>query len=472
MLKNTKIVATLGPASDDCTTIAKMVQAGMNVARLNFSHGTYEHHEKILKNVREVSKKLGVPIAIIQDLQGPKIRVGKLGKPVEVKKGQTVILQTRTENVRNLVQKKPLMIIEIQYKSLPREVTKDSTIFINDGLIELKVVKTNRKDKIECKVVCGGLVESNKGINVIGGCLKAATLTPKDKADLAWGIKHKVDYIALSFVKEAKDVLNLKKKLEGTGIKVISKIERREAVEEGMLEKIIEASDAVMVARGDLGVEMRPEYVPLLQKRIIHLANKRARPVITATQMLQSMIENPAPTRAEVSDIANAILDHTDAVMLSNETSVGKYPIKTIQVMKRIAHVVEEEMSKHSIFVPNKLRDMPADCANAYAGVKLASDMDAHVIIVISETGESALEVAKYRPLKYNYVFTKNEKIKNQLALVWGVNRIFCVKNFSELDSRRIVEILKKEKLTIKGQEIIIVDARKKSRKIETTQIA
>lgn len=464
MLKNTKIVATLGPASDDCTTIAKMVQAGMNVARLNFSHGTYEHHEKILKNVREVSKKLGVPIAIIQDLQGPKIRVAKLKQPVQIKKSQVINLVTRPSERGGEIQ--------IQYLPLPKEVNKGSTVFINDGLIELKVVKTNRKDKIECKVVCGGLVESNKGINVIGGCLKAATLTPKDKADLAWGIKHKVDYIALSFVKEAKDVLNLKKKLEGTGIKVISKIERREAVEEGMLEKIIEASDAVMVARGDLGVEMRPEYVPLLQKRIIHLANKRARPVITATQMLQSMIENPAPTRAEVSDIANAILDHTDAVMLSNETSVGKYPVKTIQVMKRIAHVVEEEMSKHSIFVPNKLRDMPADCANAYAGVKLAEDMDAHVIVVISETGESALEVAKYRPLKYNYVFTKSEKIKNQLALVWGVNRIFCVKNFSELDREEIVKILKKEKLTFAGQEIIIVDARKKSRKIETTQIA
>lgn len=465
MLKNTKIVATLGPSSDDCTTIQKMVQAGMNVARLNFSHGTYEHHLKLLKNIRKVSEKLGVPIAVIQDLQGPKIRIAKLKEPIHIKKGKTVVLSTK------LTKQTKENIIPIQYKSLPKEVKKGSTIFINDGLIELKVLKTNKQDAITCKVICGGLVESRKGMNVIDGCLKAATLTAKDKKDLQWGIKHKVDYIALSFVKDAKDILNLKKKLKGTGIKVISKIERREAVQEDTLEEIIKASDAVMVARGDLGVEMRPEYVPLLQKRIIHLANTHARPVITATQMLQSMTENPAPTRAEVSDVANAILDHTDAVMLSGETSTGKYPVKAIRIMKKIAHVVEEEMSHHKLFIPNKVEDMPVGCANAYAGVKMAYDMNAHVIIVITATGASALEVAKYRPSKCNFIFTKSEKIKRQLALTWGVNRIFCTKNFAELNSKEIIKTLKREKLTFKGQEIIIIDARPKSRKIETVVI-
>jgi len=465
MLKNTKIVATLGPSSDDCTTITKMVQAGMNVARLNFSHGTHKHHTQLLQNIQKVSKKLNVPIAVIQDLQGPKIRVGKLEASIQIKKGEVIKLSTKKETHKGNT------TIPLQYKSLPKEVKKGSTIFINDGLIELKVQKTNKKDIITCKVIAGGEVKSRKGMNVIDGCLKAATLTSKDKKDLKWGIKNKVDYIALSFVKDAKDILNLKKKLKGTGIKVIAKIERREAIEPHTLEKIIQATDAVMVARGDLGVEMRPEYVPLLQKRIIHLANIHARPVITATQMLQSMTDNPAPTRAEVSDVANAILDHTDAVMLSGETSTGKHPIKAVRIMKKIAHVVEKEMSKYPLFVPSTIKDMPLHCANAYAGVKMAYDMHAHTIVVISETGESALEVAKYRPTKCNFVFTKSEKIKRQLALTWGVNRIFCAKNFVKLTTKEVIQILKKEKLTSKGQEIVIIDARPKSRKIETIVI-
>ncbi|MDP4008429.1 MAG: pyruvate kinase [Candidatus Peregrinibacteria bacterium] len=460
MLKNTKIVATLGPSSDDCTTITKMVQAGMNVARLNFSHGTHENHEMLLNNVRTVSKKLGVPIAIIQDLQGPKIRIAKLKEPIQIKKGQIVIINTKNETKENN--------IPIQYKGLPSEVKAGSTIFINDGLLELKVLKTNKKDRIECKVVCGGIVESNKGMNVIDGFLKAATLTAKDKKDLAWGIKHKVDFVALSFVKEASDIISLKKRLEGTGIKVISKIERREAVEDETLEGIIIASDAIMVARGDLGVEVRPEYVPILQKRMIHLANKHARPVITATQMMQSMIENPTPTRAEVSDVANAILDHTDAIMLSNETSTGPYPLKAIQIMKRISHVVEDEMARHELFVPNKMYNIGETCALAYAGVSIACDMNADAIIVITETGESALQVAKMRPLKNNFVFTKNEKTKNQLALVWGVNRIFCIKDFAKLNAKEIVKILKKEKLSHKGQKVVIINTQKNSNKIET----
>ena len=462
MLKNTKIVATLGPASDDCTTITKMVQAGMNVARLNFSHGTHKHHTQLLKNIRKVSKKLHTPIAVIQDLQGPKIRLGTLPEKVTLKKGKVIKLST----------KKKAGTLPVQYKALPKEVQKNTTIYINDGLIELKVQKTNKKDLIECKVISGGVVSSHKGMNIVGGKISAATLTTKDKKDLKWGIKNKVDYIALSFVKDSKDILDLKKKLKGTGIKVISKIERVEAVQEKTLEEIIQASDAVMVARGDLGVEMRPEYVPLLQKRIIHLANTYARPVITATQMLQSMTENPAPTRAEVSDVANAILDHTDAVMLSGETSTGKHPIKAVRIMKKIAHVVEKEMSKHPLFVPNTIKDMPVQCANAYAGVKMAYDMNAHTIVVISETGESALEVAKYRPTKCNFVFTKSEKTKRQLALTWGVNRIFCCRNFAKLSTKEVIQTLKKEKLTSKGQEIIIIDARPKSRKIETVIIS
>ncbi|MBT6068803.1 pyruvate kinase [Candidatus Peregrinibacteria bacterium] len=465
MFKNTKIVATLGPSSDDYTTIKKMVQAGMNVARLNFSHGTHEHHAHLLKTVRKVAKNLDTPIAIIQDLQGPKIRVGELKKPVKVKKGQIIKLSTKRAG------KESVTIVPLQYHSLPSEVKKDTTIFINDGLIELKVLKTNRKDLIECKVICGGEITSRRGINVIDGCLKSATLTAKDKKDLAWGIKNKVDYIALSFVKDAKDIRDLKRRLKGTDIKVIAKIERREAVEEKILEAIIKASDAIMVARGDLGVEVRPEYVPILQKRMIHLANEYARPVITATQMLQSMIHNPAPTRAEVSDVANAILDHTDAVMLSNETSTGPYPIKAVRIMKRIATVTEEEMKRHEILMPTNIKNMPVICANAYAGVRLAFDMEAHMIVVLTRTGESALKVAKYRPLKHNVIFTADEKTKNQLSLVWGVNEIFCTNNFAKLTTKEIVQILKKEKLTFKGQEIIIIDARERSRKIETVVI-
>ncbi len=461
MFKNTKIVATLGPSSDDYTTIKKMVQAGMNVARLNFSHGTHEHHTHLLKTVRKVSQDLDTPIAVLQDLQGPKIRVGELKEPVKVKKGQKLIL-TSKKNTKD---------IPLQYKSLPAEVKKDTTIFINDGLIELKVLKTNRKDRIECKVIAGGEITSRRGINVIDGCLKSATLTAKDKRDLAWGIKNKVDYIALSFVKDSTDILSLKRRLKGTKIKVIAKIERREAVEDETLEKIIEASDAIMVARGDLGVEVRPEYVPILQKRMIHLANLHAKPVITATQMLQSMTNNPAPTRAEVSDVANAILDHTDAVMLSNETSTGPYPIKAVRIMKRVATATEEEMKLHKVLAPKSTKNMLVPRANAYAGVRLAFNSDAKTIVVLTKSGNSALEVAKYRPLKYNVVFTGSEKTKNQLALVWGVNKAFCTKNFASMKTSEIIKILRKFRLTEKGREIVIIDSRKKFPKIETVKL-
>ncbi len=462
MKKFTKIVATLGPASDSYTIIKRMVQAGMNVVRLNFSHGTHAEHAHLLQNVRNVSKDLNIPIAVMQDLQGPKIRVEELKTPYTVKRGDLITLTTSSQ-IKNA--------IPVQYKKLPMEVKPGASIFINDGMVELTVLRTNKKDRIECKVIAGGEIASRKGINVVGATLSAGVLSPKDKDDLKWGIAHHVDYVALSFVKSAKDIIAVKKYLKETGIKIIAKIERTEAVRPGVLDEIIKVSDAVMVARGDLGVEVGPEHVPILQKRIIHISNTYGKPVITATQMLTSMLENPVPTRAEVSDIANAILDHTDALMLSNETSVGAFPIKTIQVMSKIALTVEKEMAKYTLFNAYKKEDMPALSATACAGVQLTHDMNAHLIVILTETGESALEVTKYRLQKETVVITSNEQLRQQLSLAWGLHTILLAPHITRMTEKEILAFLKREHLSFKGQEIIVIDGRGTSQKIETMQL-
>lgn len=352
MNKRTQIIATLGPACDDKTTLKKMIQAGMNIVRLNFSHGTYQQFEILIKNTRQAARELKVKIGILQDLQGPKIRVGKLPpEGIFVKRGQTIILTTTprisgASSQKNKTAPSLRSGVPVQYKKLPREVKKNHHILINDGLIELKVL-SKTQTTITCKTLIGGLILSNKGINVPEADITSPAITAKDKKDLIFGLKHKVDYVALSFVKDAQDIQKLRKLIHAhkSKAKIVAKIERREAIEN--LAEIIEASDWVMVARGDLGVEMPLHQIPILQKKIIHMSNLQKKPVITATELLTSMIENPRPTRAEVSDVANAVLDHTDALMLSNETSVGKYPVKAVQNLTRIARATEEDMQLH-----------------------------------------------------------------------------------------------------------------------------
>lgn len=339
MIKNTKIVCTLGPASESKEIIEKMARAGMNVARLNFSHGNYYEFAKIIQNIRAVERKLGINIAIMQDLQGPKIRVGEMPEHgIFLKKNAHIILTTR--HIRGNAREIP-----VKYQKLHEDVGKNDHILIDDGLIELRVERILKKD-IFCKVINEGLVKSRKGINVPTASIQAHPITPKDKKDLLFGIKNNVDYVALSFVKSAKNIVELQKLiLRNHGhAKIIAKIERHEAIEN--MESIIREADAVMVARGDLGVEISLEKVPIEQKKIIHLANKYKKPVIIATQILKSMIENPRPTRAEISDAANAIFDHADALMLSNETAVGKYPVAATLMLSKVAVVVEHEL-KH-----------------------------------------------------------------------------------------------------------------------------
>jgi pyruvate kinase len=336
-MRRTKIVATVGPASRDRKVLERLAQAGVDVVRLNFSHGEHHEHLAVLQAVREISAALGRPIAVLQDLSGPKIRTGRLkgGQPIELKTGARVTITT-DETIEGTPE-----LISTTYDPLPKDVSPGDRILLDDGNLELRVVQASLQE-VETEVVHGGLLKSNKGMNLPGVKLSTPALTEKDKKDLAFGVAHKVDYVALSFVRQAADVEECKALIRSLGgnCPVIAKIEKREAMND--LPQILEATDGVMVARGDLGVELSTEEVPTLQKRIIEMANAAGKVVITATQMLESMIENPRPTRAEASDVANAILDGTDAIMLSAETASGAFPVESVATMARIALYTEE----------------------------------------------------------------------------------------------------------------------------------
>jgi len=368
-MKKTKIICTIGPASQDKATIKHLIKAGMNGARLNFSHGTYEQFELIIKNLREVSESLKTPIAIIQDLQGPKIRIGKVpAEGIKVKKGEKIILSTE---ITFAEEQKNTLYIPLQYKKLPKDINLDDPILIDDGKIELEAIKVNKnKTEIECIVKNNGTLYSNKGLNAPKTNLSIEAMSKKDLKDLEFGLDQDVDYVALSFVRSAKDIEKLREKLKNAKryqTKIIAKIERPEAMEN--LTAIIDAADAVMVARGDLGIEIPAELVPIAQKRIIREANRQGKPVITATHVLNSMVENPLPTRAEVSDAANAVFDSTDAIMLSNETAVGLYPVEACQTINDVASAIETEIKKHNLserIVPTtELETIDAICKSA-----------------------------------------------------------------------------------------------------------
>ncbi|MBU1446376.1 pyruvate kinase, partial [Patescibacteria group bacterium] len=401
---NTKFVCTLGPASHDIGVLEKMMKAGMDVARLNFSHGNYKDHEELMKNIRSVAKKVGVPLAIMQDLQGPKIRIGKVQEEgIKIIRNKIIILNCGKASKDK---------IPVQYKNLYKDVKKGSLLLVDDGLIELKVVKIYEKE-IHCKVLNSGIIKSNKGINAPGATISINPITKKDKEDLAFGLKNDVDYVAMSFVKEAKNIHDLRKLIKAAkkNTQIIAKIERAEAVEN--LEEIIQAADGLMVARGDLAMEIGPERVPIIQKSMIKMCNLAGKPVITATQMLQSMVTNPQPTRAEVSDVANAIFDRSDAVMLSNESAVGDYPVRAVKVFAKIAHNVEEELKKHTELIPIKCVKTDTDPMDAigYEVCKLAENTGVKKIIVITNSGHAAKFVSKHRSYIHTIVITPSEKV-------------------------------------------------------------
>lgn len=417
--KKTKVVATIGPATNDVDILAKMSKAGMNVARINFSHEQGDSALPILKNIRAAEKKSGRTISIMQDLSGPKIRTGEFenGEAV-LKKGKVVTIVTK--KVLGNDQK-----FTINYKNLFRDVKKGHRILLNDGKQELLVVKSG-KDFLEAKVIVGGFVRDRRGVNLPDSEMSISALTKKDKEDVKFGIKHKVEFIAFSFVNTAKDVRELRNILDKAGSQamIISKIETPTAITN--FDEILLESDAIMVARGDLAVEVEPQRVPKMQKDMIRKCNAVGKPVITATQMMDSMINSPVPTRAEVSDISNAILDGTDAIMLSEETAMGKYPVKAISMMKVIALEVESTMN-YAKFVRRdytyQLADFIAveDAVTRYAA-KTADDIGAKIIIALTETGETARMIARYKPKQEIFVMSPSMTTLRKSALSFGTH--------------------------------------------------
>jgi len=415
-MRKTKIVCTIGPASESLEMMKKLIEAGMNVARLNFSHGDFEEHGNRIKNIRQASKELGKTVAILLDTKGPEIRIGKLKEePIELVENEYLTLTT--EEILGDKDR-----IHVTYKNLPNDVKVGSTILIDDGLIGLTVVDIQGTE-IKCRIVNGGQIKGRKGVNVPGVKISLPGITDKDAADIVFGIEQGIDFIAASFVRKASDVLEIRELLEkhnASHIQIISKIENQEGVDN--LDEILEVSDGLMVARGDLGVEIPAEEVPLVQKRMIEKCNLVGKPVITATQMLDSMQRNPRPTRAEASDVANAIFDGTDAIMLSGETAAGKYPVESVRTMARIAERTEAALNYREIFHRlSNAQEISVTEAISQAVAKSALDLNANAIITATESGYTARMVSKYRPKAPIIAVTPNEDVMRRMALNWGV---------------------------------------------------
>jgi pyruvate kinase len=413
VLRRTKIVCTIGPASSTPEQLDRLIAAGMNAARLNFSHGSHEQHAEWARLVREAQERAGLPLALIADLQGPKIRIGEIGAPVELATGDEVVVSGATNGRPGDLPVSPPILPEI--------LQPGHEVLIDDGLVRLQVTEV-AEGRARATVVVGGRVESHKGVNVPGVPIPIPSMTDKDLADLEVAVALGVDWVALSFVRSADDIRGLRELLQSAGSTalIIAKIEKAEAVEE--LETIVSAADAVMVARGDLGVEIGPTAVPLVQKRIILCALDRGKPAVTATQMLESMIHQPEPTRAEASDIANAILDGTSAVMLSGETAVGKYPVESVAFMDRIARVVEPSLGpRHEL---SRAADAPFPTvgeAMSNAACDIAEVLGAVAILVPTYSGRTASAVARHRPQRPIIAVTHKRYAVQQLALEWGV---------------------------------------------------
>ncbi len=416
-LLRTKIVCTIGPASIEPTMLTQLMQAGMNVARLNFSHGDQAFHAANIQRIRQISAELNKPIAILGDLQGPKLRMGIMQEGgVPIANGETLILTT--EHITGKPGRVP-----VQYEGLPDVLDPDDRILIDDGLLEL-VVTAVEGQEITTRVAIGGILSSNKGLNLPRAALSIPAITDRDRENLAFAIEQGLDYIALSFVRSAQEVRDLKGYISdlsayGRQTPVISKIEKPEAIQN--IDEIIEASDGIMVARGDLGIEISPEAVPMLQKMIIKKCNQVGKPVITATQMLDSMIRNPRPTRAEASDVANAILDGSDAIMLSGETASGKYPLEVVQTMARIAHEAEAFILHGAKHEYSALPGRTFAEAVAHASVETAQDLDATVIVTPTVSGATARTVSRFRPLCPIVAVTPSPFAQRELVLFWGV---------------------------------------------------
>lgn len=414
--RRAKIVATIGPATRDPINLTKAIQAGMNVARLNFSHGKHEEHLEVIKNVRKISKDLKAPVTILQDLQGPKVRVGLFEKgSIELKPKEIV-----TVTIEDVLGHEGL--IPSDFKELCRACKPNTQILLDDGLIELKVISVD-STRLKAEVIYGGILKNRKGMNLPGVLLPVEAMTPKDREDLQFGLDNGVDYVALSFVRHGKDIRMLRELIErhGSQAKIVAKIEMLEALDN--LEEIVRLSDVVMVARGDLAVEVGQSRLPSSQKRIINLCNQLGKPVITATQMLDSMVENPRPTRAEITDVANAVLDGSDALMLSAESASGKYPFKAIRTMHEIIVEVEKnEESYYKISLDNELLSTPA--AIAASSALCALKLNATAIVCLTTSGKTAQIIAGFRPKAQIIAITTEIEVLNRLEITWGLQTL------------------------------------------------
>jgi pyruvate kinase len=448
-MRKTKIVCTIGPASCTEERLEALILAGMDTARLNFSHGIHEQHGQVIRAVRSIAARLGRSVAILQDLCGPKIRTGALqgGTAVNLVAGSEITVTTQPA-------KGNASLIATSYTHLPSDVHPGDRILLADGLMELQVLATEATS-VHCRVVHGGLLGEHKGMNLPGVHLSAPAITEKDIADLDFGLAQGVDYVAVSFVRRAEDLRQLRRLLQerGTQVPVIAKIEKPEAVRN--LDDILETCEGVMVARGDLGVEVSPEKVPVLQKQIIEAANRHGVLVITATQMLESMIGNPRPTRAEASDVANAILDGTDAVMLSGETSIGQYPVEAVQMMARIA--LEAEASGRGCpAVAHVRREYPH--AIAHAACSIAGDLELKAICAFTQSGYTARLVSKERPAVPILAFTHSRHVYDMLSLYWGVMPLLVDVIEDSDDVFRCVESeLKARGMAATGDSVVIL---------------
>jgi pyruvate kinase len=427
-LRRTKIVCTIGPASDAPEMLAAVIDAGMNVARLNFSHGTHDEHRTRINRLREMAAQKKLSLAILQDLSGPKLRTGLMAAPVELKSGDTFILTSR--DVPGDARE-----VSVTYRELPLYVQIGETILLADGALQLQVVDKNATDLI-CRVIDGGVLSSKKGLNLPQSSLPVPALTEKDKIDLEFGLEAGVDFVALSFVRQPQDIQLVKEVMAAKSrfAPVIAKIEKHEALEK--IDAIIAAADGIMIARGDLAVETPLERVPLVQKSLIKKCNRAGKPVITATQMLKSMVEEPRPTRAEANDVANAVLDGTDAVMLSEETTIGKYPVEAVQVMDKILRTTETELKPRD-WLPTEIHQgrVAVAAAVSHAAVGIAQDLNVAAILTPTRSGTTARMVARYRPRVPIVALCHRAETFRALALVWGVHPIALDGDVSDSDA-------------------------------------
>ncbi len=454
MPRRTKIVCTLGPATSDLDTLRRLVRAGMDVARFNFSHGTHEDHLRMMDLVREASAAENRDVAILLDLQGPKIRIGEVEQgSVLLRKGDRVILTTHA------LQESTSERVYVNYPTLGKDVDVNGRILIDDGLIELEV-KEIREDEVDTEVIVGGPLRSRKGVNLPDIRTNTPSLTEKDVRDLEFGLEQGVDIIALSFVRDQEDVRNLVRRVResGTRVSVLAKIEKPEAVRK--FDEILAEADGIMVARGDLGIEMPIAQVPTAQKRIIRKCLHSAKPVITATQMLESMIENPRPTRAEASDVANAVLDGTDAVMLSGETAMGRHPVRVVEVMARIIEEAEKdwEYTARADVRPPRGSDAEAITdAVSYTAFDLAEQIGASALACLTASGATARAIARHRPATPIYAFTDDERVVKQLKLVWGT-KAFAIPFQRDTDEgvKLVQRILTEEGYVQPGEHIVM----------------